>query len=103
MSKAAQGFSLRRTDRTPQTAFSQAGGANPRRTPLIGKRAIYGWKLVTTESEGSGNCSSTKESPSYLSRFCVIVESPPPLRPSVYKASTAKTKAFLVPIWDLQK
>jgi hypothetical protein len=24
MSKAAQGFSLRRTDRTPQTAFSQA-------------------------------------------------------------------------------
>jgi hypothetical protein len=37
---------LRRTDRTPQTAFSQAAGANPRRTPLIGKRAIYGWKLI---------------------------------------------------------
>ncbi|MES0363446.1 MAG: hypothetical protein ABUK14_05795, partial [Desulfobacteria bacterium] len=43
-----QGFSLRRTDRTPQTASSQAAGANPRRTPLIGKRAIYGWKLVHT-------------------------------------------------------
>jgi hypothetical protein len=45
MSKAAQGFSLRRTYSTPQTAFSQAAGANPRRTPLIGKRAIYGWKV----------------------------------------------------------
>jgi len=38
---------------TPQTASSQAAGANPRRTPLIGreallgnKRAIYGWKLA---------------------------------------------------------
>jgi len=25
---------------------AQAAGANPRRTPLIGKRAIYGWKPV---------------------------------------------------------
>jgi hypothetical protein len=56
MSKAAQGFSLRRTDSTPQTAFSQAAGANPRRTPLIGAkrrsatiRAIYGWKLIRNE------------------------------------------------------
>jgi hypothetical protein len=40
-----QGFSLRCTERTPQTASSQAAGANPRRTPLIGKRAVYGWKL----------------------------------------------------------
>ncbi len=39
-----QGFSSRRTDRTPQTASSKAAGANPRRTPLIVKRAIYGWK-----------------------------------------------------------
>jgi CII-binding regulator of phage lambda lysogenization HflD len=46
MSKAAQGFSLRRTGGTPQMAFSQAAGANPRRTLLIGKRAIYGWKQV---------------------------------------------------------
>ncbi len=46
MSKAAQGFSLRRTDRTPQTASSKAAGAIPRRTPLIVKRAIYGWKLA---------------------------------------------------------
>jgi hypothetical protein len=23
-----------------------SAGANPRRTPLIGKRAIYGWKLI---------------------------------------------------------
>jgi hypothetical protein len=32
---------------------------NPRRTPLIGKRAIYGWKLVITLamtlSDRSGN------------------------------------------------
>ena len=41
-----QGFSLRRTDRTPQTASSKAAGAIPRRTPLTGKRAIYGWKLT---------------------------------------------------------
>ncbi|MBW2173819.1 MAG: hypothetical protein JRF64_04115 [Deltaproteobacteria bacterium] len=46
MSKAAQGFSLRRTERTPQTASSKAAGAIPRRTQLIGKRAIYGWKLI---------------------------------------------------------
>jgi hypothetical protein len=46
LSDGGQGFSLRRTDRTPQTASSQAAGANPRRTPLIGKRAIYGWKLA---------------------------------------------------------
>jgi tRNA/rRNA methyltransferase len=26
--------------------LSQAAGANPRRTPFIGKRAIYGWKLT---------------------------------------------------------
>jgi hypothetical protein len=44
MSKAAQGFSLRRTDGTPQTAFSQAAGANPRRTPLIGREALLGNK-----------------------------------------------------------
>ena len=59
MSKAAQGFSSRRTDRTPQTASSQAAGAIPRRTPLLGKRAIYGWKLVITLamtlSDRSGN------------------------------------------------
>jgi len=59
MSKAAQGFSLRRTERTPQTASSQAAGANPRRTPLIGrealpgnKRAIYGWKPNRLAHEG---------------------------------------------------
>jgi hypothetical protein len=54
MSKVAQGFSLRRTDGTPQTAFSQAEGENPRRTPRIGReallgniRTIYGWKLFS--------------------------------------------------------
>ncbi|MBW2566078.1 MAG: hypothetical protein JRE24_04150 [Deltaproteobacteria bacterium] len=47
MSKAAQGFSSRRTDRTPQTASSQAAGANPPRTPPSVKRAIYGWKLIS--------------------------------------------------------
>jgi hypothetical protein len=38
MSKAAQGFSLRRTNK-------YVAGRNPRRTKLIGKRAIYGCKL----------------------------------------------------------
>ena len=38
MSKAAQGFALRRT-------FKYAADGNLRRTPLIEKRAIYGWKL----------------------------------------------------------
>jgi hypothetical protein len=48
-----QGFSLRRTGGTPQTASSKAAGAIPRRTPLIVKRAIYGWKLTS-----SGLCPS---------------------------------------------
>jgi len=39
MSKAAQGFS-------PEAYFSYVEGGNPRRTPLIGKIAIYGWKLT---------------------------------------------------------
>ena len=38
MSKAAQGFSLRRT-------FKYVANGNQRRTPLIGKIAIYGRKL----------------------------------------------------------
>ena len=38
MGKAAQGFAVRHTLR-----YVAAG--NPRRTPLIEKRAIYGWKL----------------------------------------------------------
>ena len=38
MSKAAQGFS-------PEAYFMYVKGGNPRRTPLIGKIAIYGWKL----------------------------------------------------------
>ena len=66
MSKAAQGFLLRRTEGTPQTAFSQAAGANPRRTPLIGrpallgnKRAIYGWKLVNPEPKETYECQNT--------------------------------------------
>jgi hypothetical protein len=39
MSKAAQGFS-------PEAYFLYVEGGNPRRTPLIGKIAIYGWKLI---------------------------------------------------------
>jgi len=39
MSKAAQGFS-------PEAYFLYVEGGNPRRTPLIGKIAIYGWKLT---------------------------------------------------------
>jgi hypothetical protein len=38
MSKAAQGFS-------PEAYLKYVEGENPRRTPLIGKIAIYGWKL----------------------------------------------------------
>jgi hypothetical protein len=38
MSKAAQGFS-------PEAYLKYVEGGNPRRTPLIGKIAIYGWKL----------------------------------------------------------
>jgi hypothetical protein len=38
MSKAAQGF-------VPEAYFKYVEGINPRRTPLIGKRTIYGWKL----------------------------------------------------------
>ena len=29
-----------------ETYFSYVAGENPRRTPLRGKRAIYGWKLA---------------------------------------------------------
>ena len=39
MSKAAQGFS-------PEAYLKYVEGGNPRRTPLIGKIAIYGWKLT---------------------------------------------------------
>ena len=38
MSKAAQGFS-------PEAYLKYFEGGNLRRTPLIGKIAIYGWKL----------------------------------------------------------
>jgi len=38
MSKAAQGFSS-------EAYVQYIEGGNPRRTPLIGKIAIYGWKL----------------------------------------------------------
>jgi hypothetical protein len=38
MSKAAQGFS-------PEAYLKYVEGGNPRRTPLIGKIAVYGWKL----------------------------------------------------------
>jgi len=38
MSKAAQGF-------VPEAYLKYVEGGNPRRTPLIGKRTIYGWKL----------------------------------------------------------
>ena len=38
MSKAAQGFALRCT-------AEYAADGNPRRTPLIGEKAISGWKL----------------------------------------------------------
>jgi hypothetical protein len=42
MSKAAQGFS-------PEAYLKYVEGGNPRRTPLIEKIAIYGWKLTIQE------------------------------------------------------
>jgi hypothetical protein len=39
MSKAAQGFS-------PEAYLQYVEGGSPRRTPLIGKIAIYGWQLI---------------------------------------------------------
>jgi hypothetical protein len=39
MSKAAQEFSL-------EAYLKYVEGGNPRRTPLMGKRTIYGWKLT---------------------------------------------------------
>jgi len=56
-----QGFSLRRTNRTPQTASSQAAGAKPRRTPLIAKRAIYGWKLTISGKRGGDSTCQLKK------------------------------------------
>ena len=41
MSKAAQGFS-------PEAYLKYVEGGNPRRTLLIVKIAIYGWKLTRT-------------------------------------------------------
>ncbi len=38
MGKAAQGF-------LPEAYLKYVEGGNPRRTPLIGKITIYGWKL----------------------------------------------------------
>jgi hypothetical protein len=46
MSKAAQGFS-------PEVYFLYVEGGNPRRTPLIGKIAIYGWKLLRQKDMGN--------------------------------------------------
>jgi hypothetical protein len=39
MSKVAQGFS-------PEAYLKYVEDGNPRRTPLIGKIAIYGWKQL---------------------------------------------------------
>jgi hypothetical protein len=44
MSKAAQGFS-------PEAYLKYVEVENPRRTPLIGKIAIYGWKLVRVRKQ----------------------------------------------------
>ena len=43
MSKTAQGF-------LPEAYLKYVEGGNPRRTPLIGKIAIYGWKLTILPS-----------------------------------------------------
>jgi len=42
-----------------ETDFMSVAGKNPRRTPLSGKRAIYGWTLTKVHSKFSmeGSCS----------------------------------------------
>jgi len=54
MSKAAQGFLL-------EAYLKYVEGENPRRTTLIGKIAIYGWKLIKS-IPASVNISSDMES-----------------------------------------
>jgi hypothetical protein len=59
MSKAAHGFS-------PEAYLKYVEGGNPWRTPLIGKIAIYGWKLTKLlqkekENEYRGSYKNTKE------------------------------------------
>jgi len=49
MSKAAQGF-------LPEAYFLYVEGGNPRRTPLIGKIAIYGWTLAACKHTQAKNC-----------------------------------------------
>ena len=50
MSKAAQGFSPEAYFSTlPRQIHAGQEGGNPRRTPLIGKIAIYEWKLIVIE------------------------------------------------------
>ena len=49
MSKAAQGFS-------PEAYLKYVEGGNPRRTPLIGKITIYGWKQVRAQAHNNSNC-----------------------------------------------
>jgi len=44
MSKAVKGFS-------PEAYLKYVEGGNPRRTPLTGKIAIYGWKLVRVREQ----------------------------------------------------
>ncbi len=47
MSKTAQGFS-------PEAYLKYVESENPRRTPLIGKIAIYGWKLAKSDAQNVG-------------------------------------------------
>ncbi|RZB36574.1 MAG: hypothetical protein SRB2_02070 [Desulfobacteraceae bacterium Eth-SRB2] len=44
MSSVAQGF-------LPEAYLKYVEGGNPRRTTLIGKIAIYGWKLVRVRDQ----------------------------------------------------
>ena len=61
MSKAAPGFPPKRTSSTSQAK-------NLRRTLLIGKRAISGWKLTITEEDQSNMAKKEQKKPSKKSR-----------------------------------
>jgi hypothetical protein len=63
MSKAAQGFS-------PEAYFSYVEGGNPRRTPLIGKIAIYGWKLRPPQTNSSTTVTQSGKDDNFCHLFC---------------------------------
>ncbi len=65
MSKAAQGF-------TPRRTLSTSQAENPRRTRLIGKRAISGQKL-TESFDYERHAVATSDASTHQSELCVAI------------------------------